>query len=206
MEKFRHKYRIESNRLKGWNYSSNGLYFITIVTCGRELYFGEIISNEMHLNDFGIIALNEWYKSTDIRQEIFVDEFILMPNHLHAIVAICNGECALSPTCDATFQSDKPNHPFQRQPKSISSFVAGYKSALINQIDDFIDINKLPMKKFNKQNPLWQANYHDHIIRNDASYLRIKNYIINNPMNWNDDTINAINANNTDNTNKMYGL
>ena len=73
---------------------------------------------------------------------------------------------------------------FIRKPHSISSFVAGFKSATVNRIDDWIDENHKPMQKFNRNNPLWQRNYHDHIIRNEAEYNRIKTYIENNPAKW----------------------
>ena len=76
-----------------------------------------------------------------------------------------------------------------RKPKSISSFVAGYKTAVINKIDNWIDENG-GMAKFNKQNPLWQSNYYDHIIRNEESYQRIRNYIIENPEKWETDDYN----------------
>jgi REP element-mobilizing transposase RayT len=208
MEKFRGKYRIESNRLRGWNYSSNGLYFITIVTAGREGVFGHIKNDKMILYDFGKIAHDEWHTSFEIRQELFLDEFILMPNHLHAIVVLnndfgddkmnimdnerSNGENAgriVETHGRASLQyANHANTPtFQRKPKSISSFVAGYKSAVLNKIDDYIDDNNLNIPKYNRNNPLWQPNYHDHIIRDDVSYQRIKNYIINNPKQWKDD-------------------
>ncbi len=215
MERFKGKYRIESNRLHGWDYSSDGLYFITITTAGRECYFGEISNGKMKYNDYGKIACDEWYKSFEIRHEFFLDEFILMPNHLHAIIVLdnkTNDNCAngkrsndgrtarrdARPCVSTTTQSpitpqtqnaigNKNDLFFQRKPKSISSFVAGYKSAVISEIDNYIDENELNMHKFNRNNPLWQANYHDHIIRDDTSYRRIKNYIINNPKNWDED-------------------
>ena len=74
--------------------------------------------------------------------------------------------------------------------KSISSFVAGFKSSTIKQIDDWIDSNNLPMAKFNKNNPLWQSNYHDHIIRNETEYQNISDYIVRNPIDWKEDTFN----------------
>ncbi len=80
---------------------------------------------------------------------------------------------------------DKTNPKLYRKPKSISSFIAGYKSSVITKIDDFIDQNNLDLAKYNKDNKLWQSNYHDHIIRNMEEYSRIKTYIQNNPMNWN---------------------
>ncbi len=222
MERFKGKYRIESNRLHGWDYASDGLYFITIVTAGRECVFGHIENDNMMLSDFGVIAHDEWHASFEIRQELHLDEFILMPNHLHAIIRLenkstnhqrfyCSGGRDARP-CVSTTQknqktlqtplnpqsqtptANKNNSNFQRKPKSISSFVAGYKSAVLNKIDDYIDENNLNLDKYNRNNPFWQQNYHDHIIRDDASYQRIKNYIRNNPQNWEDDKFNNQNS------------
>jgi len=83
-----------------------------------------------------------------------------------------------------------------RKPKSISSFIAGYKSSVINKIDDYIDDfekthGHASMQKYNRLNPLWQPNYYDHIIRTNDSYIRIKDYIIDNPKNWNTDKFNT---------------
>jgi len=224
-EKFRNKYRIPSNRLRGWDYGSSGHYYITIVTAGRDRIFGEIVNGEMILNDLGQIVYDEFFKSFEMREELFLGEFVLMPNHLHAIVILdktkCTddvvGTCGRVETCGrmetpdrvethgrASLQSQRqsqrqsqsqrqqpPTTPqFQRQPKSISSFVAGFKSSTIKQIDDWIDSNNLPMAKFNKNNPLWQSNYHDHIIRNETEYRNISDYIVRNPMEWKDDTLN----------------
>ena len=88
MSRFRNKYRIESNRMPGWNYSGNGYYFITMAIQNRECVLGKIKNMEMILSDFGKIGQNEWYKSFEIRAELFLDEFVIMPNHLHAIVII----------------------------------------------------------------------------------------------------------------------
>ena len=95
MNKYKGKYRIESNRLKRWDYSSDAMYFITLVTQGRECNLGEIVKSdgrpiEMILSDFGKIIETEWLKSFEIRNELYLDEYIIMPNHLHAIVEIYN--------------------------------------------------------------------------------------------------------------------
>ena len=90
MVKFKGKYRIESNRLKGWDYSSEAMYFITIVTQNRECNLGKIVNGKMILSDFGKIIKTEWLESFDIRHELFLDEYVIMPNHLHAIVIIKN--------------------------------------------------------------------------------------------------------------------
>lgn len=214
-EKFRDKYRIPSNRLRGWDYASSGHYYITIVTAGRNRLFGEIKNGEMILNDLGQIVYDEFFKSFELREELFLGEFVLMPDHLHAIVILDKSKCECSGhvgmhdrvgMCDRVGthdrvethgraslpqpQSQPPTPQFQRQPKSISSFVAGFKSSTIKRIDDWIDSNNLPMAKFNKNNPLWQSNYHDHIIRNETEYRHISDYIVRNPIDWKEDTLN----------------
>ena len=196
--KYKNKYRIKSNRLQGWDYSNSGYYFITIVTANRRYVFGEIIDNEMRLSDFGKIAQNELLKSFAIRNELALDNFIIMPNHLHAIVVLektkntNNSALTVETHGRASLQyASKPD--FIRKPKSISSFIAGYKSATLNKIDDFIDENNLKINKYNRPNPLWQSNYYDHIIRNEKSYNNIFNYIKTNPNEWGKDSLNPEN-------------
>lgn len=217
MKKFKGKYRIESHRLQGWDYSSDAMYFITLVTQGRECNLGEIVKSdgrpiEMILSDFGQIVDSEWLKSFEIRNELYLDEYIVMPNHLHAIVIIENtddddtngtdvlGGSDVSDVSDVVethgraslqSQSQSQSQSFYRLPKSISSFVGGFKSAINSKIDDYIDQHQLPIPKYNRNNHFFQPNYHDHIIRNDEEYQRIKNYIINNPKKWAEDTFNV---------------
>jgi REP element-mobilizing transposase RayT len=233
MAKFKNKYRSESHRRPNWDYSANALYFLTIVTQHRVCNLGKVVNNEMILSDFGNIVETEWFKSFDIRKELFLDEFIMMPNHLHTIVEINNRDVSNKPENDiipddghthdrayqqsplpdintddrasqqSSPQSPPPNintddHPYQpikrnppiRLPQSISSFIAGFKSAVNTKIDDYIDEKKLNIPKYNRNNHFFQPNHHDHIIRNDREYQRIKNYIINNPANWEKDTFN----------------
>ena len=88
MQKHKGKYRNESHRLKGWNYARNGLYFNTFNTYDRACLFGDIFYGKMIVNDFGKIATEEWFRSFEMRDELFLDEFILIPNHLHAGIRI----------------------------------------------------------------------------------------------------------------------
>ena len=91
--RFRDTYRIPSNRLRGWNYSSSGHYYITIVTAGRNRLFGEINDGEMVLNEIGQIVYDEFFKSFELRDELFLGAFVLMPDHLHAIVILDHSKC-----------------------------------------------------------------------------------------------------------------
>ena len=212
-EKFKDNYRIPSNRLRGWDYASNGHYYITIVTADRKRLFGEIVNGEMVLNDWGRIVYDEFFKSFEMRAELFLGEFVLMPDHLHAIVIMDKTKCMDVGSCGDGSHVDvlsgpvethgraslpqtrqsQPQQPqpmptqFQRQPQSISSFVAGFKSATVKRIDDWIDANQPTMAKFNRNNPLWQSNYHDHIIRDEMEYRHIAEYIVRNPIEWRED-------------------
>lgn len=133
----------KSMRLRGWDYASNGHYFITIVTAHRRKLFGYIENGKMILNDFGQIVHDEFFRSFEIRKELSPGAFVLMPDHLHAIITLKKIE-----TEGAVVSS-------------ISSFVAGFKSATIKHIDDYIDSKSIKTAKFNKHNPLWQSNYYD---------------------------------------------
>ena len=185
MEKFKNKYRIQSHRKSQWDYSNNGIYFITIVTQNRECNLGEIINGDMFLSDWGNIVNNEWLKSFEMRNELFLDEYIIMPNHLHAIIVLDNTVGTQSDHAMPQSSSSPPN--FSRKPKSISSFIAGFKSSVNSKIDDYIDVQYLNIPKYNRNNHFFQPNYHDHIVRNEIEYQRIKEYIRTNPFKWNND-------------------
>jgi hypothetical protein len=172
--KFRNKYRIQSHRLPGWDYGGNGLYFITLVTQHRECHLGKIAELDgqktMVLSDFGHIVQTEWEKSFILRDEIMVDEYIIMPNHLHAIVALekrdgdggnGGGHVETHDPVETHGRASLPSKqsPFIRQPKSISSFIAGFKSAVNTKIDESIDAHQLDIPKFNRHNNFFQPNY-----------------------------------------------
>ena len=105
-EKFKDKYRIPSNRLRGWDYASNGHYYITIVTAGRNRLFGKIVNGEMVLNDWGQIVYDEFFKSFEMRAELFLGEFVLMPDHLHAIVILDKTKCLDDGACGDGLHGD----------------------------------------------------------------------------------------------------
>jgi REP element-mobilizing transposase RayT len=88
MTKFKDKYRVESTRLPGWDYAGAGWYFVTICTWNRECLFGEIVDGEMRLSSIGEIVAEEWQKTPDIRPNVVLDEWVIMPNHLHGIIVI----------------------------------------------------------------------------------------------------------------------
>ena len=172
VEKFKNKYRIQSARASWWDYSNEGLYFITICTVGRECLLGKIESGEMFLSDLGKIVKEEWEKSFEIRSELICDTYVIMPNHIHAIIEIKNNNPV---DTQGLAYVHIGNGIAYRSPKSISSFVAGFKSAATIKINKYRNKPKLPV---------WQTRFHDRIIRDFDEYHGIQNYIIENPEKW----------------------
>lgn len=177
MTLFRNKYRIESSRLQKWDYSSPGFYFITICTHDRLCLFGDIVDSKMEMNLFGKIVNDEWLKSFGIRQEIKRDEFIVMPNHFHAIVGIADTDDSVETHGRASLQQTNAGIAY-RPPKSISSLMAGYKSVVTKRINE---LRESPGSN------VWQSRFYDHIIRDDRELFAIRQYIKNNPANWAND-------------------
>ncbi|MCB2194298.1 MAG: hypothetical protein KQH79_00465 [Bacteroidetes bacterium] len=149
-------------------------------TANREHYFGEIVNSEMNLSKIGKIAYEEWLKTPGLRPDmnIHLDEFCIMPNHFHAIIGWGDNQCC-RPTlqCGSTtrsalkLQNIEPNK-FGPQSKNLGAIIRGFKSSVKTQAT------------VNNINFAWQPNYHDHIIRNEQEFKRIKYYIRNNPKNW----------------------
>jgi len=166
----------QSIRLHGYDYSRKGAYFITICAKNRQCLFGKITNDKMVLNKYGKIVQDEWMESSRIRKEIKLDYFIVMPNHIHGIIFITNQNPSSRSTetndVGATGRSPLPRGP---KPKSLGSFVAGFKSIITKRINEF---RKIPGSS------VWQRNYYDHIIRNENELHQTREYIVNNPAKW----------------------
>jgi len=183
---FKDKYRIESIRLPGYDYSQPGAYFITIVTHNRQCLFGEIVNGEMTLNRFGGLVKNEWQKTDIIRPDIIIDAFVVMPNHLHGILIIndndefCNRRDTLQRVSTTeTGTGTKTIEQFGKPTKnSIPTIVRLFKSTVAKQINQIRQTPGIPV---------WQRNYYEHIIRNDDELNKIREYIISNPLTWKTD-------------------
>jgi REP element-mobilizing transposase RayT len=169
-------YRVESNRLRGYDYAENGWYFLTLCTFDRRPHFGSIIDRKMNLFRKGTIVKEEWEKSFQIRKELSLETYVIMPNHLHAIVII-KGASFVETTGRSSLQKINV-YPKGPATKSVSSFIAGFKSASTKRIN---------LEENNAKRPIWQANYYDHIIRSEKELYAIREYIKNNPINWEQD-------------------
>ena len=189
MAKYKGKYRIESARLKNWDYGWNALYFVTICTKNRDCFFGDVVNDKMILTEIGYAAEKYWYEIPEHFPFVKLDEFVVMPNHIHGIIEIAKNDDGRDGGRRATVETQnfaslprnaKPptKNKFGPQSKNLASIIRGYK----------IGVTKCA-KKIN-DNWGWQPRYHDHIIRDDKSYHNIKNYIINNPAKWTADKFN----------------
>ncbi len=173
MTLFKNKYRIESARLKGWDYSNPGLYFVTICTHNRGCFFGDVVDGEMHLSPIGEIVAEEWQKTPTIRPNVMLDEWVVMPNHVHGIVVI--GDTVETPRRGvSTGRGVSTNANWK--PNSLGSIINQFKLICTKRIwalgnSDF----------------RWQARFYDHIVRNERELNEIRNYILGNPSKWDAD-------------------
>ncbi|MFD1256287.1 transposase [Mucilaginibacter terrae] len=171
-EKFQQKYRTKSFRRLFWDYGSHGLYFITICTHERNHYFGEIEQQNsesplLQEKEIATIAKQNWLTIPQYHNYIELDEFVIMPNHIHGILFV-----------------NKPGkttwnlNQFGAQSQNIASVIRGYKAS----VKKYATLNKIDFA--------WQSKYHDRVIRDENEYQNIRNYIYNNPANWASDTEN----------------
>jgi len=181
-----------SIRLKGFDYSQAGLYFITICCQDRFCYFGHVENDAMILNEYGQIAFDEWMKLPERFPNFELDVFQIMPNHIHAIISLTNpaaaaavrATLAVAPNGN-TVAHDTIGAGVNPAPTDtntgVSDIVGAYKSLVSNGCLKIFKSNNEMMGK------LWQRNYYEHIIRNEQSYQRIAEYIMNNPIKWGED-------------------
>jgi len=189
MTLYKDKYRVETNRLRHWDYASEGFYFVTICTYERLCLLGAIDNGIMQMSPAGEIVAEEWLKTGSLRKNVMLDKWVVMPNHFHAIIAITNTKSGS--TNDSSQRETSQRETSQRdvstglKPDSLGSIINQFKSACTKKIQaaghDFG----------------WQTRYYDHVIRNEKSLEEIRGYIINNPLKWELDKINPANYNHT---------
>ncbi|MBK6645340.1 MAG: transposase [Anaerolineales bacterium] len=168
-----------SIRLKEYDYTKAGAYFVTIVTYQREPLFGEIVDGAMNLNPLGEIARREWFKTAELRPyvELYEDEFVVMPNHAHGIIWNNGADGGAERRSARTGAADEKPHV---DAGSLGAIVRAYKSAVTYAIN---------AARQSRGVVVWHRNYHEHIIRDDADLKRIRDYIANNPLKWTEDSL-----------------
>jgi REP element-mobilizing transposase RayT len=147
-------------RLPYYDYTSEGLYFITICTRYRKSFFGDITDQTLTLNDAGKMLEETWIDIPNRFPFVSIHEFIIMPNHFHTIIEIDHATAT-----------------------SVGDIIGAFKSITTNQYIN--GVHHKNWKPFEKR--LWQRNYYEHVIRNEKSYLNLSQYIQNNPLSWKED-------------------
>ena len=172
-----------SIRLKEYDYSSEGLYFITVCAQDKKCMFGKIINGDMYLNEAGRM-IQKWYLKTSAKfPDIECMEYIIMPNHFHCIwhnvgAAPCVCPNASNNNTPCGILGDHTGSPLHR-------VIQWFKTMTTNEY--IRNINNNQWIPFNKR--LWQRNYYEHLIRNQHSYEEISDYIITNPLRWEKDQL-----------------
>jgi putative transposase len=178
MELYKNKYRIDTTRLKNWDYGSPGFYFVTICTKNRECFLGEIMEMVVETQNFvslqpseiGNVAHENWSKIPHHFPFVRLDEFTVMPDHVHGILFF------EKPGYDK-WETNK----FGPQSQNLASVIRGYKTS----VKTFATTNNIEFE--------WQARYYDRIIRSAKDLNNVRKYIIDNPSKWESDRNNIEN-------------
>jgi putative transposase len=178
------RHHRHSIRWQGHDYAAGGTYFVTICTVERACLFGEVVDGQMRLNPLGSIVEQEWVRTGQIRPEVEIDVFAVMPNHLHGLITIRpRGSAGRDPGPVSGPGDQEPGArgaPLRRVAGSPGSVVAGFKAASTRQINALSDGPSLRV---------WQRGYYEHVVRDDE-FERIAHYIVANPEWWHQDAEN----------------
>ena len=169
--------RRRSIRLRGYDYSTPGAYFITVCTQNRLPLFGEVANDKMASNRLGEVVQNSWEKLPDHYDDLILDAFVLMPNHVHGVIILEDGTTGVG----AGF---KPALPASRRRHGVPEIVRAFKTFSARRI------NKM---RESPGTPVWQRGFYDHVIRNQHELGRVRAYVMDNPRKWSEDVDNPVN-------------
>ncbi len=166
------KHDRRSIRLPDYDYGQPGAYFVTICTHDRVCLFGDVVDGRMHPTDFGRITRDEWRRTKRVRDNVALDTFVVMPNHVHGIVVITHrpDRCSESPFA--------PTREFRSPSHTLGAIVRGFKGAATRRIN---------RRRGTPGEPVWQRGYYEHVIRTRRALDRIRRYIRQNPARWHRD-------------------
>ena len=186
-----------SVHLKDYDYSNAGAYFVTVCAWQRGCLFGEIVDGAMRLNEYGRIVEHEWLKTSDIRDNVELDYYVVMPNHFHGILMIADDVGATRWVAQNKTSNGNAIRPIQEraihriaptktlQSNTLGAIIGQFKSVVTKRINEIRD---------NPGCPVWQRNYYEHVIRNDDELNVVRQYILDNPLKWEMDEENPANA------------
>jgi REP element-mobilizing transposase RayT len=154
------RHHRRSIRLRSYDYAQAGAYFVTLCAQDRACLFGRIASETVALTDIGYIVAEEWERTPTLRPNVELDEYIVMPDHMHGIVVITYRDESTTPL--------ETTNTLRSTTQTIGAIIRGFKGAVVRRVGRAI----------------WQRNYYEHIIRSEADLDRIRRYIANNPARW----------------------
>ncbi len=157
-----------SIRLKGYDYTQPGAYFVTLLAYQRQCLFCKITNGQVSISPIGQILQDQWLKLPDYFPFLALGTFVIMPNHLHGILILKSVSKEQAPHQ----QTDEGSGPKGTQPGSVGAILQTYKSVCTRRARQYADIR------------IWQPNYYEHIIRTEEEWERIHQYILANPVNW----------------------
>ena len=165
-----------SIRLKEYDYSQAGAYFVTICAWNRECLFGEIVNSEVVLSEYGLIVKQCWEELVYHYRNVKLNTYIIMPNHMHGIINIVD-----TATVGAGF---KPAPTAMHKRHGLPEIVRALKT---------FSSRKINLVRNTPGVPVWQRNYYEHVVRNEKDMQSIQEYIVNNPLQWETDENNPVN-------------
>ena len=162
----------KANRLTDFDYSSSGYYFVTVCVKDRKNWFGGIVKDEMVLNGYGKTTKDYWLAISEHYNNIDIDEYIIMPNHIHGIIIISSDMVG---TEHCSVPTGKNHYGL------LSKTIKSFKNVCTKHF----------RQQFNNNDFIWQRSFYDHIIRNEEALKKVREYISKNPLNWAIDEVNA---------------
>ena len=215
---FRDKYRVKSSRLPDRDYGANGYYFVTICTRDRLHFFGDIVietlqcnvsTDRMQLSPIGKIAQQFWLDIPNHFSHTYIDAYVIMPNHIHGIIAIDrpsdgnypaknNDDCSKNvETLQCNVSTPSSASPYTPRRKDPQREFMSQISPKAGSLETIVRSHKSIVSRCCRQNGLdnfgWRSRFYEHIIRADGSLDRIRQYIHDNPINWAKETKNCPN-------------
>jgi putative transposase len=172
------RHHRRSIRLQGYDYSQPGMYYVTLTIQNREPILGSVVDGSVQLSRLGGIVQQEWLRTSIVRPAVRLDEFVIMPDHLHGIIEICkerNGDSFVGANGNVGANSNSPRHvtPFRSPSRTVGAIIRGFKGASTKRINE---------ERGTAGAKFWQRNYYEHIVRDEREYRRIQKYILENPF------------------------
>ena len=181
--------RRKSNRLEGYDYSRAGCYFVTVCAQDRQCLFGEVVEDGMVLNEAGKMAARWWGETENKFPHVELDEYVVMPNHIHGIVLIVGADLRVRPQLEDSKSNGHKQLEHQRQEENqqgghagppLQEIIQWFKTMTTNGYINDVKYGRFP--PFEKR--IWQRSFYDHVIRDDDDLNRVREYIQNNPLRW----------------------